>query len=44
MDAASDPKNGHGLRTPVDLVAQVEREDLEAAATLRRRWPLTPGS
>ena len=34
-DAAADPKNGLGLRTPVDLVARVEREDLEAGAAMR---------
>jgi flagellar biosynthesis protein FlhG len=36
VDAAADPKNGLGLRTPVDLVARVEREDLEAGAAMRR--------
>jgi flagellar biosynthesis protein FlhG len=36
VDAASDPKNGLGLRTPVDLVARVEQEDPEAAVTLRQ--------
>jgi flagellar biosynthesis protein FlhG len=36
VDAASDPRNELGLRTPVDLLARVEQEDAEAGATLRR--------
>jgi flagellar biosynthesis protein FlhG len=36
IDAAMDPKNELGLRTPVDLVARVGEDDLETAATLRR--------
>jgi flagellar biosynthesis protein FlhG len=36
VEAALDPKNAMGLRTPVDLVARVEAEDPPAAATLRR--------
>ena len=36
VDAATDPRNELGLRTPVDLVARVEEEDVEAAAALRR--------
>ena len=36
VDAATDPKNDLGLRTPVDLVSRVEREDLEAGAAMRR--------
>jgi len=36
VEAALDPKNNLGLRTPVDLVARVEAEDPVAAATLRR--------
>lgn len=36
VDAALDPKNEMGLRTPLDLVARVEQEDAEAAAAMRR--------
>jgi flagellar biosynthesis protein FlhG len=36
VEAALDPKNEEGLRTPVDLVERVEREDVEEAAVLRR--------
>jgi flagellar biosynthesis protein FlhG len=36
VEAALDPKNARGLRTPVDLVRRVEAEDPVAAATLRR--------
>jgi len=36
VEAALDPKNTMGLKTPVDLVARVEAEDPVAAATLRR--------
>lgn len=36
VEAALDPKNALGLRTPVDLVRRVETEDPVAAATLRR--------
>jgi flagellar biosynthesis protein FlhG len=36
VEAALDPRNDLGLRTPVDLVKRVEREDAEAAALLRR--------
>ena len=36
VDAALDPKNEMGLRTPVDLVARVEQQDAEAAAAMRR--------
>jgi len=36
VDAASDPRNDLGLRTPLDLLARVEQEDAEAGATLRR--------
>jgi flagellar biosynthesis protein FlhG len=36
VDAASDPRNELGLRTPLDLLARVEEEDREAGARLRR--------
>jgi flagellar biosynthesis protein FlhG len=36
VDAALDPKNGLGIRTPADLLARVEGEDAEAGAALRR--------
>jgi flagellar biosynthesis protein FlhG len=36
VDAAMDPKNDLGLRTPLDLVDRVQGEDPEAAAILRR--------
>jgi flagellar biosynthesis protein FlhG len=36
VDAALDPKNELGIRTPVDLLARLEGEDAEAAALLRR--------
>jgi flagellar biosynthesis protein FlhG len=36
VEAALDPKNAMGLRTPVDLVQRVESEDPVAAAALRR--------
>jgi flagellar biosynthesis protein FlhG len=36
VDAALDPKNELGIRTPVDLLARVASEDAEAAAALRR--------
>jgi len=36
VDAALDPKNTLGLRTPLDLVARVEQADAETGALLRR--------
>jgi flagellar biosynthesis protein FlhG len=36
VDAASDPRNELGLKTPLDLLARVEQEDGEAGAALRR--------
>ena len=36
VDAASDPRNEMGLRTPMELVARMEDQDPEAAAALRR--------
>jgi flagellar biosynthesis protein FlhG len=36
VDTATDPRNELGLRTPLDLLARVQGEDLEASATLRR--------
>ena len=36
VDAALDPKNPQGLKSPVDLVARVEAEDAEAAREMRR--------
>ena len=36
VDAALDPKNPLGIRTPMDLLARVEEEDAEAARVLRR--------
>jgi flagellar biosynthesis protein FlhG len=36
VDAATDPRNDLGLRTPLDLVRRVERENLEEGAALRR--------
>jgi flagellar biosynthesis protein FlhG len=36
IEAATDPSDPQGIRTPLDLVAAVEGEDPEAAAALRR--------
>jgi flagellar biosynthesis protein FlhG len=36
IDAALDQKNAQGIRTPLDLLAAVEREDPTAVARLRR--------
>lgn len=36
IDSAMDQKNPDGIRTPLDLLARVEREDPEAVAPLRR--------
>lgn len=36
VDAALDPKNTLGLRTPFDLVSRVEQQDADAGALLRR--------
>jgi len=36
VEAAVDPRNELGLRTPIDLVKRVEEKDVEAAAMLRR--------
>jgi len=36
VDAAMDPRNALGLRTPLDLVRRVEQENLEEGAALRR--------
>ncbi|HVO13362.1 MAG TPA: P-loop NTPase [Vicinamibacteria bacterium] len=36
VDIALDPKNEEGIRTPLDLLAWVERKDREAADELRR--------
>jgi flagellar biosynthesis protein FlhG len=36
VDSALDPKNPLGIRTPVDLIARVEKEDKVAAEALRR--------
>jgi flagellar biosynthesis protein FlhG len=36
VDAATDPRNELGIRTPLDLLARVQKEDLEASAAFRR--------
>jgi len=36
VDAALDPKNPLGIRTPVELIARVEREDRSSAEILRQ--------
>jgi len=36
IDSALDPKNPHGIRSPLDLLARVEQEDPGAAPALRR--------
>jgi flagellar biosynthesis protein FlhG len=36
IEAALDPKNPRGIRTPLDLLATVEKEDPEAVAVLKR--------
>jgi flagellar biosynthesis protein FlhG len=36
IDSALDPKNPLGIRTPIDLIARVEREDAEVAGVLQR--------
>jgi flagellar biosynthesis protein FlhG len=36
VEAAMDPKNVHGIRSPLDLLAHVEREDPDAVAPLER--------
>jgi len=36
VDSALDPKNPNGIRTPLDLLAAVERHDRAAAEVLRR--------
>jgi flagellar biosynthesis protein FlhG len=36
IDSALDAKNAQGIRTPLDLLAAVEREDVTAVARLRR--------
>jgi flagellar biosynthesis protein FlhG len=36
VESAMDQKNPHGIRTPLDLLAVVEREDPEAAPPLKR--------
>jgi flagellar biosynthesis protein FlhG len=36
VDAALDPRNEEGIRTPLDLLARIERDDREAADVLRR--------
>jgi flagellar biosynthesis protein FlhG len=36
VDSALDQKNPHGIRTPLDLLAAVEREDPEAVDALKR--------
>ena len=36
VDTASDPRNTLGVRTPLELVSRVEKEDLEAGAAMRR--------
>jgi flagellar biosynthesis protein FlhG len=36
VESALDPKGPLGIRTPADLIARVEAEDLDAAAALRR--------
>jgi flagellar biosynthesis protein FlhG len=36
VDAALDPKNPLGIKTPMDLVARVEHEDVEAARLMAR--------
>jgi flagellar biosynthesis protein FlhG len=36
VDAALDPKNPLGIRTPVELIARVEREDRSSAEVLRQ--------
>jgi flagellar biosynthesis protein FlhG len=36
VEAAMDPKNSYGIRSPLDLLARVEREDAAAVAPLER--------
>lgn len=36
VDSALDPKNPLGIRTPMNLIARVEKEDRDAADVLRR--------
>jgi flagellar biosynthesis protein FlhG len=36
VDSALDPKNPLGIRTPLDLIARVEKEDRAAAESLKR--------
>jgi flagellar biosynthesis protein FlhG len=36
VDSALDPKNPHGIRTPLDLLERVEKEDPEAVEAMRR--------
>jgi flagellar biosynthesis protein FlhG len=36
VDQAMDPKNSHGIRSPLDLLARVERADAQAAPPLER--------
>ena len=36
IDSALDPKNAYGIRTPLDLLAAVEKEDASALPRLRR--------
>jgi flagellar biosynthesis protein FlhG len=36
VEAAMDPKNVHGIRSPLDLLAHLEREDPDAVAPLER--------
>ena len=36
VDSAPDPKNPRGIRTPLDLLAAVEKEDPEAVDVLKR--------
>ncbi|HEX9886450.1 MAG TPA: P-loop NTPase [Longimicrobiales bacterium] len=40
IDAALDPKSPEGIRTPLDLLDHVERQDTEALALLRREMAL----
>ena len=36
VDSALDPKNAQGIRTPVNLIARVEKEDRDVAEAMRR--------
>jgi flagellar biosynthesis protein FlhG len=36
VESAMDTKNAHGIRSPLDLLARVEREDPDAVPALKR--------